>query len=118
MNEEPIYHICAADDWQKAAVIGAYDGSAQDKVDGFIHFSTRDQVVASAVKHFTGQADLVLLVVGVGAIRQGLKWENDYPHLYAPLPIECVHEVIPLAVDPDDGQFIFPFATRDVGEDI
>ena len=66
----PIYHMCRRDEWQAARAEGVYLGSLQDVADGFIHFSSRDQVAASAAKHRAGQDGLVLLTVDPGAVVQ------------------------------------------------
>ena len=62
MND-PIFHMCRAEEWQTAQETGQYPGSSQDQADGFIHFSTADQIVESAAKHRTGQSGLLLLTV-------------------------------------------------------
>src|SRR3546814_3989680 len=53
-----IYHICRSEEWAAAETAGRYQGSAQDRADGFIHFSGPDQVEASAAKHRAGQDGL------------------------------------------------------------
>jgi len=87
----PIYHMCRRAEWQAAAATGVYGGSAQDAADGFIHFSTAQQLRASAAKHRAGQRDLVLLTVDARAVGPALKWEpardgDLFPHLYGPPP--------------------------------
>lgn len=101
-----IYHICRAEEWQAAAVAGAYKGSAQDKADGFIHFSTGDQVRESAARHRAGQTGLVLLAVDAALLGGALRWEKArdgdlFPHLYGLLPITAVLAVhdLPLAAE-------------------
>ncbi len=66
-----------------------------DLRDGFIHFSTAEQAVETAAKHFAGQRDLVLLAVEADALGDALKWEPSrggalFPHLYAPLDLTLV----------------------------
>ncbi len=118
MNGGLIYHMCTRAEWQAAQESGVYEGSSQDRADGFIHFSSGEQVRESAAKHRAGQSDLVLLCVASSALGPALKWEPSrdgalFPHLYGPLPIEVVSQVddLPLA---EDGQHIFPlgFTTR------
>jgi uncharacterized protein (DUF952 family) len=75
-----------------------YRGSADDKRDGFIHFSTATQVAETARKHFAGQQDLLLIAVNADALGTALRWErsrNDelFPHLYAELSLEAVSAV-------------------------
>ncbi len=114
---QPIYHICAKAEWQAAeagaaGAGGVYRGSSQDAADGFIHFSTLDQVAASAAKHRAGQAGLVLLSVDAGLLGDALKWEKArggalFPHLHGPLPLAAVigAEDLPLGAD---GRHRFP----------
>ena len=56
-----IYKICTAAEWREAERAGAYRGSAVDRRDGFIHFSTAEQAAETAAKWFAGQRDLVLV---------------------------------------------------------
>ena len=84
----PIYHMCTLSEWRAAEAEGVYNGSSQDAADGFIHFSTQDQIVASAAKHRAGQTGLVLLSVDPGLLVDILKWEPArggalFPHWHA-----------------------------------
>jgi uncharacterized protein (DUF952 family) len=69
---------------------GSYAGSNDDRRDGFIHFSTAEQLAATAAKHFRGQTDLVVVAVDGTRLGEALKWEPSrggalFPHLYAHL---------------------------------
>ena len=107
-----IYHMADRRAWQAATSIGAYGGTAQDKADGFIHFSTAAQVIESAAKHRKGVKNLVLLVVDAAALGSTLRWEPArggqlFPHLYASLPtaqVRAVHD-LPLGAE---GRHLFP----------
>ncbi len=107
-----IYHICQRNEWKRAQDDGSYSGSSQDRADGFIHFSARDQVEASAAKHRVGQDGLVLLAVNSTTLGEALRWEASrggalFPHLYGELPrgaVIAVHD-LPLAAT---GRHIFP----------
>lgn len=112
MSDALIYHICREEEWAAAEAAGRYQGSSQDKADGFIHFSGREQVVESAAKHRAGQEGLLLLSVDPDALGEALKWEPSragalFPHLYGPLPVEAVRRVAPLPLGPD-GLHVFP----------
>ena len=107
-----IYPICRREEWEAARAAGRYPGSSQDKADGFIHFSSGDQVKASAAKHRARQTGLVLLAVDEARLGPALKWEPSrggalFPHLYGPLPVEAVVAVrdLPLGAD---GLHVFP----------
>ena len=58
-----IYKIAPAALWRKAQDRGRFDGAPVDIEDGFIHFSTAQQAEETALKHFSGRADLVLIAV-------------------------------------------------------
>ncbi len=107
-----IYKIMPATEWRAAEAAGAFHGSAVDRKDGFIHFSTAAQVVETARKHFAGQDDLVLVAVEADALGDTLKWEPSrggalFPHLYAPLPTAAARSVEPLPSGAG-GQHVFP----------
>ena len=112
MDQQPIYHMAHAADWERAQSGETYRGSADDLRDGFIHFSTAIQVAESATKHRAGQTGLVLVAVDPAALGEALKWEpgrrdETFPHLYGPLTAEAVVGAEPLPLGPD-GKHQFP----------
>lgn len=99
-----ILKICSKSDWTAACDKGTYKGSAVDLTDGFIHFSTTDQVQETAAKHFSGQEGLVLVAVDAATLGKDLKWEPSrngdlFPHLYKDLSIEKVITVYDLPLN-------------------
>jgi len=113
MTSELIYHMCRHDEWEQARDLGRYEGSSQDRADGFIHFSTAAQLAASAAKHRAGQRDLVLIEVAADALGPALRWEPArggqlFPHLYGALPVASVRRVAELPLGAD-GKHIFPW---------
>ncbi len=109
----PIYHMCRRDEWQAALTSGRYNGSSQDIADGFIHFSTAAQIVASAAKHRAGQDDLILVEVDADSLGPALRWEPSrggalFPHLYGALLPDKVLRTAPLRLD-GDGRHVFPW---------
>jgi uncharacterized protein (DUF952 family) len=109
-----IYKICTASEWHEAEHAGTYRGSAVDRKDGFIHFSTAQQAAETASKWFAGQRDLVLVAVDGNALGARLKWEPSrggalFPHLYGDLPLSAVLRVDPLPLDAH-GRHVFPKA--------
>jgi uncharacterized protein (DUF952 family) len=107
-----IYKICHRRLWQAAEAAATFHGSADDERDGFIHFSTAGQLADTAVKHFANQQDLILVAVDAEQLGPQLKWEPSrggalFPHLYAPLPLDAVRWVRPLA-DEVDGYRALP----------
>ena len=107
-----IYHMCPAEAWQAAVRVGEYRGTADDLRDGFIHFSTAEQVAESAHRHRAGQSGLVLIAVESARLGGRLKWEKSrggalFPHLHGALDPRKVASVVPLPLGPD-GEHIFP----------
>jgi uncharacterized protein (DUF952 family) len=109
---DTVFKLVDRASWQAAAPSGSFDGSAADVRDGFIHFSTAEQVRETAARHFAGQSDLLLVAVAAEALGDALKWEPSrggalFPHLYAPLPRGAVRWVADVALDAS-GLHIFP----------
>ena len=101
-----IFKVITTQDWQAAQQAGHYEGSADDKRDGFIHFSTAEQLAETLRKHFAGARDLMLLYVRDASIepREALRWEPSrggalFPHLYGVLPLAAVQRVEALTLD-------------------
>jgi uncharacterized protein (DUF952 family) len=108
----PIYKICTASEWREAEAAGGYRGSAVDRKDGYIHFSTAEQAAETAARHFAGQRDLMLVTVDGDALGDKLKWEPSrggalFPHLYDALTLKAVLRVDPLPLD-ETGRHVFP----------
>ncbi|MBV9860203.1 MAG: DUF952 domain-containing protein [Alphaproteobacteria bacterium] len=107
-----IYHMCRGADWEAAVRDGVYRGSPQDLRDGFIHFSTAEQLPESARRHRAGEAGLVVVAVEDTRLGTRLRWEPSrggvlFPHLYGPLATEEAASVRPLPLGPD-GAHRFP----------
>jgi uncharacterized protein (DUF952 family) len=107
-----IYKICTSAEWAHAERAGEFAGSAVDFADGYIHFSTADQVVTTAARHFAGMTGLVLVAVSAEDFGPALKWEPArggalFPHLYGTLSLSAVQWVKPIRVD-DDGRHMLP----------
>jgi uncharacterized protein (DUF952 family) len=107
-----IYRIVTEGEWGAAQASGVFEGSAHDRRDGFIHFSTAAQAAETASKHYAGKTDLLLLWVDSAALTAPLKWEVSrgdqlFPHLYGSLPLNVVRRVEKLPLGPD-GYFLFP----------
>lgn len=85
---EPV-KIFRAAEWAAFRADGRFDGSADDRRDGFIHLSWPAQVAGTIERHFAGEAGLVLARVAVSA-DPALKLELSrggatFPHLYRAL---------------------------------
>jgi uncharacterized protein (DUF952 family) len=107
-----IYKILSRAEWEAASVVGVFLGSGIDIQDGFIHFSTADQMKETAERYFSGQKDLVLVAFDGAQLGKELVFEPSrggalFPHLYAPLVTSFAVSVDELPVGPD-GAHVFP----------
>lgn len=107
-----IYKIVPQELWQEARAEGIFRGAAIDLQDGYIHFSTVEQAVETARRHFAGVAGLLLVAVEAAALGDALRYEPSrggdlFPHLYADLPLGAVLWEKPLPLKPD-GTHDFP----------
>jgi uncharacterized protein (DUF952 family) len=101
-----IYKVTKARLWQEAGQTGYLKGMPVDEADGFMHFSTAEQLPETLSRHFAGQSDLVLLAVRTADIEIFLKWEPSrggalFPHLYGELPHAAVEWDAEISVGKD-----------------
>ena len=107
--------MARAAEWRDAKARGSYPGSAEVIADGFIHFSTANQVHESAAKHRTGEAQLVLVACDPKQLGNHLKWEEArggqlFPHFYGEIPMSAVLWTLPLPLA-ENGFHVFPELT-------
>jgi len=107
-----IFKLCRASEWAEAERSGTFLGSPVDLRDGYIHFSTAEQVADTAARHFAGVDGLTLLAVDADILGSALRWEPSrggalFPHLYGPLPVASVLWVRALPLDAS-GRHVFP----------
>ncbi len=107
-----IYKIVPATLWQDARGSGEFKGAAIDLTDGYIHFSTEDQVKQTAALYFAGQDGLLLVAVDGEKLGDELLYEASrggalFPHLFATLPLDAVIWEKPLPLGAD-GSHVFP----------
>jgi len=111
-----VLHIIPYQHWVRAQEQGAYEPPSL-KDEGFIHCSTPAQVVGVANALYHGQRDLVLLCIDADHVQAAIKYEDcyetgqEFPHIYGPLNLDAVVQVIPFAPE-KDGNFQLP-ATLD-----
>jgi uncharacterized protein (DUF952 family) len=108
---QPIYKICPRALWLGVERTGRFDGAPVDLADGYIHFSTAEQVRETAARHFAGEHDLMLVAVDADALGDALRFEPSrggalFPHLYGSLPLSAVLKVSPLPLEA--GSHVFP----------
>lgn len=106
MADRLVYKLCTAGEWAAAVASGRFEGSADDKRDGYIHLSTAAQLPGTAGKYFRGIGDLVLVAVDTERLGRALWWEPSrggdlFPHLYAALDTASACWVKPVALEAD-----------------
>ena len=98
------YKLVDRAEWEAAVAVGSYSGSGVDRTDGYIHMSTRGQLLETARKHYAARHDLVLVTVDLTGLGEALRWEPSrggdlFPHLYADLPVTAALSSRGLSVD-------------------
>ena len=111
MNLKFIYKIINIDELKKAKSSRTYSGSSKDIQDGYIHFSSDEQIEGTLKKYYANQKNLVLLKVETLKLDH-LIWEqasdgNMFPHLYSPLDLSNVVEEYEISLQ-DDGNHKLP----------
>lgn len=119
--EERIFHIAHSTDWVAAQAAGEYRTPSL-AAQGFIHCSTRSQVIRVADALFRGQTGLLLLAIDPARLRAALRYEPPinphtgqsepdihelFPHVYGPLNLDAVTQTAPL-LPGADGRFALP----------
>ena len=105
-----VFKVCEEDDWESTKKEELFFGSQADRRDGFIHFSTSEQLEETLEKYFKSKSPLYLLEVKTENVE--LVWEISrnnqlFPHLYRPLPLNMVSQVYRIFID-DEGKHIIP----------
>lgn len=96
-----IYHVTTADEWISAYQKKSYE-AASLKSEGFIHCSEEHQVAGVLERYFQEQTGLVKLVIDTDKLtsRYIQEWSpsvrDTFPHIYGPINIDAVVEVITL----------------------
>lgn len=106
-----IFHITEREAWEAAQSKGVYRAPSLE-TEGFIHFSTPEQVVATANRFYKGQSGLMLLQIEPNQLSSPLRYEvvedhGTFPHLYGPLNLDAVAKVWPFT-PLSDGSFEMP----------
>ena len=109
--DEIVYKVCDRSEWVDAQQSGTYLGAPVDLADGYIHFSTANQLAVTLAKHFAGRDELVLVAVDAKMLGDALRWEVSrggdlFPHLYADLKMEHVAWTRPMPLQ--DGKHVIP----------
>ena len=115
-----IIHITSRKAWDEAQKRGDYRTESL-ATEGFIHCSTVSQVLSVAENFYKAQRGLVLLAIEPTLLTSDLKWEppsggalppgvpqgDPFPHIYGPINLAAVAQVVDFEPNAD-GQFQMP----------
>ena len=109
-HDGPLYHLALRDEWDEATRDGEHYrrstlGHSLDEV-GYIHCSFPHQVQPVADMAYKGRDDVVLLVIDPSQLDsevrvEALTGDQEFPHIYGPLPLVAVVDVRPVPMGPD-----------------
>ncbi len=116
-----IYHITSQAEWETAQSTGYYTAPSLE-LEGFIHNSSREQILKVANAFYRGQESLVILCIDESKLKSKLVWEapvhpnpdtdmevkeaEQFAHIYGTLGLQAVVDVVPFP-EGEDG-FILP----------
>jgi len=99
-----IYHLITQTDWDKAKSQELYSPPSLAK-EGFIHASTKKQILTTANRRFKGKKDLLILTIDADKVIPKIIYEfspgsgEKHPHIYGTLSIDTVIEIRSLIPD-------------------
>jgi uncharacterized protein (DUF952 family) len=119
-----ILRILRRNEWELALRRGSYRPPSLE-TEGFIHCSTSDQAINTAILLFRGAPDLLLLCIDERRLVATLKFETPatagdarpntrFPHIYGALNLDAVVDAIEFQCDAD-GSFQLPARIREFG---
>ena len=94
-----VYILARAADWDNAQQLG-YWHTASLESEGFIHAASHEQVPGVFARRFSDVAQVFLLKLDEAALVDYLQWDAHpvtdelYPHITAPIPLECIERVL------------------------
>jgi len=103
MSIDLLFHITSQDQWRNYSTNGYIEPDSLQE-EGFIHTSKGDQVEETANRLFSGEENILLLVIDPLRIQEPLKYETaenglKYPHIYGKISIDAVIDKIPISPD-------------------
>jgi uncharacterized protein (DUF952 family) len=96
-----IYHVTTAGNWEDAKQKGFYEHPSLG-AEGFIHCSQDHQVAGVLERYFTGQTELVKLVIDTDKLTSKFVFDwspstqDTFPHVYGTINADAVVDVIAL----------------------
>ena len=103
---ELIYKVCQHQLFESSVSAGRFLGAPIDTSDGYIHFSTAEQLRDTLRLYFAGQSDLTLFSVRCATLDERLDWEPSrggalFPHVYGELLMDEIADSAAIAVAED-----------------
>ncbi|GJL93197.1 DUF952 domain-containing protein [Hyphococcus sp.] len=118
MSDKPhpdfVYRLVSSAEWRIAQHSGVIPLRDIDERDGYIHLSTREQVLETAKLHFSGADDLIAIQIPLSLLGDDIKFElapkrgDQFPHFYGALKKHHVSAVLPLIRTGDEFAFGAP----------
>lgn len=111
-----LFHITERAVWLQAVRAGEYTMSTRGvtlQEQGFVHCSLRHQLRGVAEVVYGDAEDLVVLVIDTAQVPAPVRLEapgpgaEEYPHIYGPLPVAAVTDVITVRRDAA-GRLVLP----------
>ena len=105
-----ILHCLKESTWKKHSS-GQYYGEEYIASEGFIHCSDIHTFHKVAPNFLSETEPLLLLCIDTSKVHPEIKWEDGdncgtaYPHIYGPLNLDSVEQVLPFLKD-EDGNFL------------
>lgn len=115
-----IFHLAEKATWE-ASFDQQFYSCASLIQEGFIHCSTREQLLATANRYYQGRNDLLLLCLNEEKLTASLVYEKSpstgefFPHLYGPINKTAILKTIPFL---PDAQGIFKLNNLDGSDGI
>ncbi len=101
-----VFHITERSAFAVALEAGVYEAPSL-ALEGFIHCSTRAQVLLTAGRFYAGHAGLVLLCIDAARLGDMLRYEaadgDEFPHCYGGIPLAAIPAVIDFPCRADGG---------------
>jgi uncharacterized protein (DUF952 family) len=107
-----IYHMLPKLVWQQQAPDQPYRHASLER-EGFIHCTGEPPLLVSVANHFYHDqaGDFVILCIDENKVQANVQWdpvgEHDFPHIYGPLNLDAIVEVIAFPRNAH-GKFLLP----------
>ena len=103
-----IFHIATEEQWLNAKRLGEYTHASLEK-EGFIHCSTREQIVNTANRYFMDYPHIFVLHIQEDKLKAKVTYEPStggelFPHIYGTINLDSIVNVTQEGRD-DNGIF-------------